>query len=418
MRKTIIANVSLVLAFLTILSVFLMPIYTFDQKFVFDHFDHQVEKIMNEDLTSDLFDHTFTKKSFDSITIDYQNKNIAMLSDRAWEVSYHSKEHNYQEVDGGLQIDNGVTLTCLDVDGFTNIVIYASGEGTTLKIKANHELVSEVSLTNEIARYYYKVEAKNADIEISFSNTVVVSRIKINEKDPYTHEEAQAAFIDRIFTYTVLIMSNLDLLNMTTDSEYAEYLTEEFLNLRSGIPFLSLFNMIIEDATNNIAIFQSSAGMPFSQRLDYYKEYRHCSFFSILTCLSALGIAGSLICIGVLYIIKTINKKEYKFIIPALVLVGSLAILLNMSTFTNLNFFTFNGDHNFVTEYRLLFYESVKLNVSFVIAIVLSVVLLIVNLVNVILDYVNSKKNKKSLIVYSAITMLFVLLILVGLIIK
>lgn len=418
MRKTIITYISLGLAFLTIVSIFLSPIYKVDQKFILDNFDTEVKKITEEELDS-FFEHEFSPSSLEGTVTDSKGDTYVTLSGFAFEISYHNANHNHSKDVDGLKIENGITFTQHDFPDFVNMAIFVKGETSTLTVKVNNETIKTYNLTNEIKRYDFKVEStERATIDIIFSDTVVIDKVKINEVEPYTYEEAKKEFINRVLTYAGLIITSASILDMD-EATFTSYFEEEVETLKEGgIPFLSLFNMVVEDAVNNYSIFSSSAGQSLSDRINHYIENRHCSFFSILTLIGSLSIMLGAISIAIIFIIGIINKKEYNLVIPSLVVIAGFMILLNMSTFTGINFFTFNGEHNFVTEYRLLFFESAKLNYSFVLSLIFTIILGVMNVVNIVIDYVKEKKNKTLMITTSSILSLELILIIVGLIIR
>lgn len=418
MKKTIITYLSLGLAFLILVSIFLSPIYKIDQEFILENFKEEVVKITEEELDS-FFEHTFSQSSLDSPVTDSKGDKYVTLSEFSFEISYHNADHAYEKVEDGLKITNGITFTQHDFPDFVNLAIFAKGEGTTVSLKVNNELVNRYNLTNEIQRYDFEVQTtERATIDIIFSSTVVVEKIKINEVEPYTYEQAKIEFVNRIITYAGLIITNSKILDMD-EATFTSYFEEEVTTLKEGgVPFLSLFNMAIEDVVNNYSIFSSSAGLSFSERINHYIENRHCSFFSILTLIGASSILLGSISVAIIFIVGVINKKQYNMLIPTLIILAGFMILINMSTFTGLNFFTFNGEHNFVTEYRLLFYESAKLNFSFILSLIFSVILVVLNLVNEIIDFVKEKKNIALMISSSSILAIELVMIVVGLIIR
>ena len=392
MRKNLLNTFIAGISLLILISLFLLPIYKINTSYIEENFIHEIEDITKEE-PQELYEHVFTKESLDNIITVSTGVHKADLSNYSWDVSFHNSAHKYEETLDGLKIYDGITFTCLDFKDFVKLAIFASGENTNLNVKVNDELVGNYPLTTNIERYdFIKEVTDGAKIEISFDNTVTLKRMKINEWDPFTMDNARFEFYFRVFMYSGLISKTGDFDGL---SSYEDYIKTQTADLMNGISFLDLFRMLIEDLKYDFSVFSASSGMSIKDRFAYYTENRYCPFVSLLVFLSALGILGSAVALIVMFILEKMFKAQKNYIIPSIVLIGSLAVLLNISTFTGVNFFTFDGSHNIATEHRLLLFEAVNLNYSFVISIVLSVVVILLNIVNIVLDYVENKKERK-----------------------
>lgn len=418
MRKNLLNTFIAGISLLILISLFLLPIYKINTSYIEENFIHEIEDITKEE-PQELYEHVFTKESLDNIITVSTGVHKADLSNYSWDVSFHNSAHRYEETLDGLKIYDGITFTCLDFKDFVKLAIFASGENTNLNVKVNDELVGNYPLTTNIERYdFIKEVTDGAKIEISFDNTVTLKRMKINEWDPFTMDNARFEFYFRVFMYSGLISKTGDFDGL---SSYEDYIKTQTADLMNGISFLDLFRMLIEDLKYDFSVFSASSGMSIKDRFAYYTENRYCPFVSLLVFLSALGILGSAVALIVMFILEKMFKAQKNYIIPSIVLIGSLAVLLNISTFTGVNFFTFDGSHNIATEHRLLLFEAVNLNYSFVISIVLSVVVILLNIVNIVLDYVENKKERKfknNLYIFIPIISVFLVLITLGLIIR
>lgn len=418
MRKNLLNTFIAGISLLILISLFLLPIYKINTSYIEENFIHEIEDITKEE-PQELYEHVFTKESLDNIITVSTGVHKADLSNYSWDVSFHNSAHKYEETLDGLKIYDGITFTCLDFKDFVKLAIFASGENTNLNVKVNDELVGNYPLTTNIERYdFIKEVTDGAKIEISFDNTVTLKRMKINEWDPFTMDNARFEFYFRVFMYSGLISKTGDFDGL---SSYEDYIKTQTADLMNGISFLDLFRMLIEDLKYDFSVFSASSGMSIKDRFAYYTENRYCPFVSLLVFLSALGILGSAVALIVMFILEKMFKAQKNYIIPSIVLIGSLAVLLNISTFTGVNFFTFDGSHNIATEHRLLLFEAVNLNYSFVISIVLSVVVILLNIVNIVLDYVENKKERKfknNLYIFIPIISVFLVLITLGLIIR
>lgn len=418
MRKNLLNTFIAGISLLILISLFLLPIYKINTSYIEKNFIHEIEDITKEE-PQELYEHVFTKESLDNIITVSTGVHKADLSNYSWDVSFHNSAHKYEETLDGLKIYDGITFTCLDFKDFVKLAIFASGENTNLNVKVNDELVGNYPLTTNIERYdFIKEVTDGAKIEISFDNTVTLKRMKINEWDPFTMDNARFEFYFRVFMYSGLISKTGDFDGL---SSYEDYIKTQTADLMNGISFLDLFRMLIEDLKYDFSVFSASSGMSIKDRFAYYTENRYCPFVSLLVFLSALGILGSAVALIVMFILEKMFKAQKNYIIPSIVLIGSLAVLLNISTFTGVNFFTFDGSHNIATEHRLLLFEAVNLNYSFVISIVLSVVVILLNIVNIVLDYVENKKERKfknNLYIFIPIISVFLVLITLGLIIR
>ena len=93
--------------------------------------------------------------------------------------------------------------------------------------------------------------------------------------------------------------------------------------------------------------------------------------------------------------------------------------MLNVSTFTTIKFF--DGNHNIANLYRILFFETSKLTLTFVISVLLSLVMVAIQFIDLLLEFLENKKNKNNklmtkVIVYGSIIGSFTILLLTGLI--
>ena len=218
-----------------------------------------------------------------------------------------------------------------------------------------------------------------------------------------------------------LITTNPKLVNIDSLDLYEEYINEETQKLIDGVPFFSLFKMLIEDIEYNLSVFSSLANLPFSERIVKYIDGRHCPFISILIFVTATGVIGSIGYIAIRFIFDMIFKKSSNYLIPSLVLLGSFVVMLNVSTFTTIKFF--DGNHNIANLYRILFFETSKLTLTFVISVLLSLVMVAIQFIDLLLEFLENKKNKNNklmtkVIVYGSIIGSFTILLLTGLIFK
>ena len=415
MRKEIIRISTIGTAFILLLCLLLQPVYKLNKEFIYSHFDDEIVEIVNKEPGAFL-DHTFKKDSLKEV-----NGKLT-IEGMSWKAYLNNAE--YLETETGLVIKEGFRLVQEDFPDFVTIAIFAGGKNAKVKVLINNELIGEETLTEEIKRYDFTKEASSSSVlEIKFESTeeIILQRIKINEFDPYTKEEAKLVFLRDIIMHSGLITTNPKLVNIDSLDLYEEYINEETQKLIDGVPFFSLFKMLIEDIEYNLSVFSSLANLPFSERIAKYIDGRHCPFISILIFVTATGVIGSIGYIAIRFIFDMIFKKSSNYLIPSLVLFGSFVVMLNVSTFTTIKFF--DGNHNIANLYRILFFETSKLTLTFVISVLLSLVMVAIQFIDLLLEFLENKKNKNNklmtkVIVYGSIIGSFTILLLTGLIFK
>ena len=276
MRKEIIRISTIGTAFILLLCLLLQPVYKLNKEFIYSHFDDEIVEIVNKEPGAFL-DHTFKKDSLKEV-----NGKLT-IEGMSWKAYLNNAE--YLEAETGLVIKEGFRLVQEDFPDFVTIAIFAGGKNAKVKVLINNELIGEETLTEEIKRYDFTKEASSSSVlEIKFESTeeIILQRIKINEFDPYTKEEAKLVFLRDIIMHSGLITTNPKLVNIDSLDLYEEYINEETQKLIDGVPFFSLFKMLIEDIEYNLSVFSSLANLPFSERIVKYIDGRHCPFISIL----------------------------------------------------------------------------------------------------------------------------------------
>ena len=415
MRKEIIRISTIGLAFILLLCLLLQPVYKMNKEFIYSQFDDEIVEIINQEPDA-FFDHTFKSDSFKEV-----NDKLT-IEDMSWELYLSSTE--YQDTDKGLNVKESFRLVQNDFPDFVTIAIFASGKNSQVKVLIDDELIGEASLEEEVKRYdFTKETSSSSKLEIIFTSNeeITLQRIKINEYEPYTKEQAKVIFLRDIIMHSGLITTNPKLVNIDSYELYEEYINEEVQSLLEGVPFFSLFKMAIEDIEYDLSLFNSLSGMSLKERIDAYKVDRRCPFISILMFIMSGSLIGSIVYVAIRFVLDLMFKKSSNYIIPSLIILGSFAVILNISTFTNVNFFY--GDHNIANKWRILFFEVSRLTPTFVISAILSIAMVAVQFVNILLDYLENKKNKKQnsktkVIVYASILSSFTILILTGLIFK
>ena len=420
MRKTIIKIVSICLILLTSFSLFALPIFELDVDYLVQKYEDKITTIKDTDDPDAKIDHTFTKETFDKanngkIELDEEAK-------ASFDVVYYD---SYEEVEGGVKFKNGIKLTSEDVKDLVRLSIWASGENAKLIIEVDDVEVKQIELTQDIQKYVVEVkETDGAKLELTFTSTSTLHRLKVNEDDLATFDDAKKILLDRIILFSGIIVNDPSLVDVENKTIYgAEDQVNEVLR---GVNFFSLFNMFLRDVKYDISLVKQlqevdkTVDLPFSAKLDYYTELRFCPFVSLLVFVSALAIVGSFVYVVVSFVIDLIMKKnKTNIMIPSLIALGGLMVLLNISTFMGPNFF--NDTHNIATEYRIFFFEIAKLTPSFIYASVLIMILACVNFVDVTLDFKesltlkNKGKNKIYFIVSLSLISIMIILILVGL---
>ena len=423
MRKTIIKIVSICLILLTSFSLFALPIFELDVDYLVQKYEDKITTIKDTDDPDAKIDHTFTKETFDKanngkIELDEEAK-------ASFDVVYYD---SYEEVEGGVKFKNGIKLTSEDVKDLVRLSIWASGENAKLIIEVDDVEVKQIELTQDIQKYVVEVkETDGAKLELTFTSTTTLHRLKVNEDDLATFDDAKKILLDRIILFSGIIVNDPSLVDVENKTIYgAEDQVNEVLR---GVNFFSLFNMFLRDVKYDISLVKQlqevdkTVDLPFSAKLDYYTELRFCPFVSLLVFISALAIVGSFVYVVVSFVIDLIMKKnKTNIMIPSLIALGGLMVLLNISTFMGPNFF--NDTHNIATEYRIFFFEIAKSTRSFICASVLIMILACVNFVDVAFDFKESLtlEKKNNLKIYFVITLslvsIMVLLSLLGLFIR
>lgn len=409
MKKEIIRVITLGLSLILLLCLLIKPIYKIDQEFIITTFDEEINEIMNQE-PSAFFDHVFEESSFKKV-----NEKIT-LEGLSWE--FYANKIDYKQEEDGVKINGGFRLVQVDFPDFVNLIVFASGNNSQAKLYINDKLIQEKTLTETMQRYEFEYDAgTSSKLEIVFSGDVTLQRIKINEYDAYTKEEAVNLFLRQVVMQTGLITTNQKLVNIDSYELYVEYINEEVDKLLNGVPFLSLLKMLIEDIDHNISLLKSQSNKSLSLKIKDYVNNRHCPLISIITFVCASAILGSIAYIVIRFILDLIFKKSSNYLICSLILLISFVLILNISTFTNINFFY--GNHNVSNRWRILFFESSDLTISFIACAILALGIVTAQFLNILLDYLNQKNNKKlkkKVIINGSIILASCLLIIVGLI--
>ena len=390
MRKSIISIISVCVVLLAAFAIFVLPVYNINKETIVDRLNEKIEYIKEHDDPIAKVDQIFTKEVFDKINngkVEFDE-----YAKQSWEAIF---SEGYTEEEDGVTFEGGIKLISTDIKDLKRISIWAKGE-STLRVKVNNILVEEITLTNELTPYVINIEEEeSANLELYFTSTSTIHRIKINEDDPATYEDATQILYERIILFSGLIINDPTKIDIAKKIIY-----EDTSSVLEGISFFNLCNMLVRDLKYdyNIAkqLFQTSkqVDLPFNAKLNYYIEQRFCPFVSTLVFLSVVTVFGTMLYIVVGKIIDLIlKKKKTNTLIPSFVALGALVILLNLSTFIPLNFY--NDTHNIATEYRLLFFEVASLSPSFYVGIALILIFAITNYVDVVLDYKESLKAKK-----------------------
>ena len=126
-----------------------------------------------------------------------------------------------------------------------------------------------------------------------------------------------------------------------------------------------------------------------------------------------------MIYISVKYILDLILKKDSSFVIPALIIVFSLITLLNIPLFASVS--SIKNMTNNSNMWKMLFFESAKLEMNFVLASILSIVLVVLTRVDNWIDkfilvkhIANTPKTKRRLIIEITIVAILVVMLLIG----
>lgn len=419
MRKSIISIISVCVVLLAAFAIFVLPVYNINKETIVDRLDQKITDIKEHDDPIAKVDQIFTKEVFDKINngkVEFDE-----YAKQSWEAIFYE---GYAEEEDGVTFEGGIKLISNDIKDLKRISIWAKGDGAVLIIKVNNLEVKKISLTNELTSYVVDInEEESANLELYFTSTSTIHRIKINEDDPATYEDATQILYERIILFSGLIINDPTKIDIAKKIIY-----EDTSSVLEGISFFNLCNMLVRDLKYdyNIAkqLFQTSkqVDLPFNAKLNYYIEQRFCPFVSTLVFLSVVTVFGTMLYIVVGKIIDLIlKKKKTNTLIPSFVALGALVILLNLSTFIPLNFY--NDTHNIATEYRLLFFEVAKITPSFYVGIALILIFAITNYVDVVLDYKESLKAKKKtntkakFIVFTSLISVFSILIILGLLI-
>ena len=416
MQKLYVKLTTIALALLITLCMFLLPIYKIDQNYIDEHFKTQIEDITKEEPDA-FFEHTFTKQSFDNIVTSSDGKYFATLGDFAWEVKFTNKD--YIQTNDGLYVKGGFRLVQREFPDFVKMAVFASGKGT-ISLKIDDILIKSYPLTENIERYDFEHSANEySKVEIIFSDLTTIKRIKINEFDHFNLEDAKFQFLRRLIMHSGLITTNQKLVGIDSVLMYEDYINEETLSLIEGVPFLSLFRMLIEDILYNFSLFSQTAGMPLSSRISTYFENNHQAIISTISFIGALFILGVIVYVAVSFVVGLILKKDSAYMIPSLIMLLGFVMLLNITTFVGSSYF--DGTHNIATEYRLMFFESSNITFNYVAGSILAILLVLVNLSSYIVDFIKNKKNKnskKQFITYTVISSVLIVFTVLGLIVK
>ena len=419
MRKSVISVVSVCVVLLAAFAIFALPVYNINDQTLVDRLDEKIEYIKEHDDPIAKVDQIFTKEIFDKANngkVEFDE-----YAKQSWDVTYYE---TLEEENDGVTFKGGIKLKSNDIKDLKRISIWAKGESSKLLIKVNDNLVEEITLTNELTPYVINIkEVESANLELYFTSTSTIHRIKINEDDPATFKDATKILLDRIILFSGLIINDVTKIDIAKKTIY-----EDVTSVLSGVSYFDLFNMLIRDIKYdyNIAkqLFQTSkqVNLPFKAMLNYYSEQRFCPFVSALIFLSASSIFASMLYIVVGKIVDLIlKKKTTNTLIPSFVILGALCILLNISTFIPLSFY--NDTHNIATEYRLLFFEVAKITPSFYAGIAIIFILALINYIDVVFDYKESLKLKTKtnikvkFIVFTSLMGLFTVLFILGLLV-
>ena len=432
MRKTIIKAITISLTLLITLALFILPVFKVDQDYLFNKYDFLVKDIMENDDPDAAIDHTFTKETFDKAIngeIELNTKYGSIQGTTNW-------KHNYSgeiiDTESGAKFSRGFKLENSSFSDFVRLALWASGENATITVKVNGKELGTKTLTNNIEKYVFETEEiKEADISINFTGSVTLQRIKVNEDDAATLEVARGILVERMIFFSGIIVNDPSLINVKDKEILGSFDTIE--KVLSGINFIDLFNMAIQDLKYDFyhidllikAKQEAKDSVPFSALIDLYKELRLCPFVSILIFIASAAIMCNIMYIVIAFIVDLILKKEkanYK--IPSVIILASVMVLLNISTFITPSFF--DGTHNVGTEYRLLLFEVINMTPSFIVATILIILLALTTLTDVVLEFVektkekgkNKKIKKTKLITYSVLISSMFVLILLGLIIR
>lgn len=426
MRRTIIKSITISLIALIMFALFVLPIFKIDQKYLFEKYDFLVQEIIKTDDPKAAIDHTFTKETFDKA-----NLGLIELDEDAkssWGYDYSGK---YEESLNGVTFEKGFHLTKDDFSDFVRLAIWASGKDATITVKVNNNVIRTHTLTSDdtLEKCVFETEVvKDAKITISFTGPITLNRIKVNEDDIPTLEVARGMLVERMIFFSGIVINDPEKIKVSEKEVLGTY--DDIEQVLSGIGFVSLFNMAIQDIKYNFhqlgILFEigkeTSGIIPFDALFNQYQQLRLCPFVSILIFISAALIIASIIYIIIAFILDLIFKKDrINYKIPALIILASLMIILNISTFITSSFF--DGTHNIATEYRLLLFEVINYTPSFYVVIALIILLGLIPLADVVLEYIENKKEEKKnskvkLISYSTITSCMFILVILGLLIK
>lgn len=427
MRKSIIKIVSICLVLLISFALFALPIFNIDTNYLEEKYQDKIIDIKeNYDPYADI-SHVFTKETFDKA-----NGNKIELDEdvkASFEVTYTG---TYEDTPEGVKLDKSFKLETTDVSNFFRLSIWAAGEGTKIIVSVNDKEIETVELTKEMTKYVIDTEmTESANLEIYFTSASTLHRIKINELIPASEEEAyenaKGTLVSRIILFAGLINNHPN--NIDVENKDIAVTDVEFGNILDGVDFFNLFNMAIRDIRYDFSVIKEifevnkEVDLPFSASFEYYQEMRFCPFVSILVFISGLAILGSLGYIVVSFVIDLILKKEKtNMLIASFIALGGMMVILNISTFFGPSFF--NDTHNIATEYRIFFFEIASATPSLYTAVALIAGLAIVNYVDIVVEYINPntftalKQGRTKFVVFTALLVVMIILVVLGLIIR
>lgn len=418
MKRKILKMSAFFMAIIIALFLSLAPIYKVDTNFIYNNFQEEIEELRTNQINS-LYTHEFKKTDFEKMSAD----NYVTLSSYSWHVSGISN-NNLEDTEEGLKINNRVVFKTSAIPDLTNILVVAKTDtNATLKIIVNSEVIEEVLLTTTITKYLINCPGSSeSNLTLEFSDGVILKQIYANAKE-LTQKQASFKFLGNLYFGSGLIMTNAESLGIDSIEEYQEYIDEEIKELTNhGVSFFDLFKMAIVDYEYNSALWKESTTKTdgsFGQRMDYVLSRLHNPFVGILVFFLCFNIFGGLTYISVKYILDLILKKDSSFVIPALIVVFSLITLLNIPLFASVS--SIKNMTNNSNMWKMLFFESAKLEMNFVLASILSIVLVVLTRVDNWIDkfilvkhIANTPKTKRRLIIEITIVSILVVMLLIG----